>query len=114
MSGMAEFASDVTEEEETAAANVAPTCDKRHCREMRKEKLPPYLRDRGMNFSSLRKRCLSKKEKKSNFRFVVYYHLQFCDKQDEIDNSTVIFWIYSSHTVEEYVNIYFFLLPMDK
>ncbi|XP_024879613.1 inactive ubiquitin carboxyl-terminal hydrolase MINDY-4B isoform X1 [Temnothorax curvispinosus] len=38
--------SDVTEEKEAAVTNATSTCDKRHCKEMRKEKLPPYLRDR--------------------------------------------------------------------
>lgn len=54
---MTEFTSDVPEEKEAVAVaaaaiaetNVTTTCDTRHCREMRKEKLPPYLRDRGMN-----------------------------------------------------------------
>ncbi|KAH0946994.1 hypothetical protein HN011_007128 [Eciton burchellii] len=43
---MAESASDVPEEKEAVLVNATPTCGKRHCREMRKEKLPPYLRDR--------------------------------------------------------------------
>ncbi|XP_077280075.1 inactive ubiquitin carboxyl-terminal hydrolase MINDY-4B isoform X1 [Temnothorax americanus] len=38
--------SDVTEEKEASVTNATSTCDKRHCKEMRKEKLPPYLRDR--------------------------------------------------------------------
>ncbi|XP_070156248.1 inactive ubiquitin carboxyl-terminal hydrolase MINDY-4B isoform X1 [Polyergus mexicanus] len=41
---MTESTSDVPEEKE--AANTTPICGKRHCREMRKDKLPPYLRDR--------------------------------------------------------------------
>lgn len=52
-SEMAEFASDMPEEKESAAANATSTCDKRHCREMRKEKLPPYLRDKGIKFNDL-------------------------------------------------------------
>lgn len=43
-SEMAEFVSDVPAEKE--AAEETASTDKRHCREMRKEKLPPYLRDR--------------------------------------------------------------------
>ncbi|RLU18592.1 hypothetical protein DMN91_008949 [Ooceraea biroi] len=43
---MAESASDVSEEKEAALVNATPICGKRHCREMRKEKLPPYLRDK--------------------------------------------------------------------
>ncbi|XP_011148914.2 inactive ubiquitin carboxyl-terminal hydrolase MINDY-4B isoform X1 [Harpegnathos saltator] len=45
-SEMAEFTCDAPEEKEAAAKNATSTCDKRHCREMRMEKLPPYLRDR--------------------------------------------------------------------
>lgn len=41
---------DVTEEKEATVASATTTCDKRHCKEMRKEKLPPYLRDRGTKF----------------------------------------------------------------
>lgn len=52
--------SDVTEEE-AAVANATSTSDKRHCKEMRKEKLPPYLRDRGMKFLNIREKCLSQK-----------------------------------------------------
>ncbi|KYM79845.1 hypothetical protein ALC53_09767 [Atta colombica] len=37
---------DLTEVKETTVANATSTCDKRHCKEMRKDKLPPYLRDR--------------------------------------------------------------------
>lgn len=51
MSDMAESTSDVPEEKEVAAKNATLTCDKRHCREMRKEKLPPYLRDKGNKIS---------------------------------------------------------------
>lgn len=45
---MTESASDVPEENETA--NTTPICEKRHCKEMRKDKLPPYLRDKGMSY----------------------------------------------------------------
>lgn len=38
---------DLTEVKEATVANATSTCDKRHCKEMRKDKLPPYLRDRG-------------------------------------------------------------------
>lgn len=44
---MTESTSDVPEEKE--AANTTPICGK-HCREMRKDKLPPYLRDRGVSY----------------------------------------------------------------
>jgi len=44
------------EEKETVVANATSTCDKRHCKEMRKEKLPPYLRDRGMKCLNIRKK----------------------------------------------------------
>lgn len=44
---MEESSSDASEEREATVANTTPICDARHCREMRKEKLPPYLRDRG-------------------------------------------------------------------
>ncbi|KYM95510.1 hypothetical protein ALC62_13940 [Cyphomyrmex costatus] len=37
---------DLTEVKEATVANATSTCDKRHCKEMRKDKLPPYLRDR--------------------------------------------------------------------
>lgn len=53
--------SDVTEEKEAAVANATSTCDKRHCKEMRKEKLPPYLRDRGMKLSKYQRKILSHK-----------------------------------------------------
>lgn len=58
---MAEFISDVPEEKEAAAKNATPpTCDKRHCREMRKEKLPPYLRDRGNKISQKQEKSTAK------------------------------------------------------
>jgi len=60
------------EEKETVVANATSTCDKRHCKEMRKEKLPPYLRDRGMKCLNIRK----KKSQKDNFFIycvLVYY-----------------------------------------
>jgi hypothetical protein len=53
---MAESASDVPEEKEAVLVNATPTCGKRHCREMRKEKLPPYLRDRGTRILSVFRR----------------------------------------------------------
>ncbi|XP_011050265.1 PREDICTED: protein FAM188B2 isoform X1 [Acromyrmex echinatior] len=37
---------DLTEVKEVTVTNATSTCDKRHCKEMRKDKLPPYLRDR--------------------------------------------------------------------
>ncbi|XP_020288125.1 protein FAM188B2 isoform X1 [Pseudomyrmex gracilis] len=43
---MEESSSDAPEEKEATVANTTLICDARHCREMRKEKLPPYLRDR--------------------------------------------------------------------
>nr|XP_012229936.1 PREDICTED: protein FAM188B2 isoform X2 [Linepithema humile] len=43
---MAESASNMPEEKDATVADATLICDKRHCREMRKEKLPPYLRDR--------------------------------------------------------------------
>lgn len=46
---MAESASDIPEEKEAALVDATSTCGKRHCKEMRKEKLPPYLRDKGTN-----------------------------------------------------------------
>lgn len=45
---MTESVSDMPEEKE--AANMIPICGKQHCKEMRKDKLPPYLRDRGMSY----------------------------------------------------------------
>lgn len=62
---------DVMEEKEPAVANVTSTCDKRHCKEMRKEKLPPYLRDRGTKLLGISEKYLS--HKKTIFLFIVYY-----------------------------------------
>lgn len=45
---MAESVPNMPEEKDATVADATLTCDKRHW-EMRKEKLPPYLRDRGIN-----------------------------------------------------------------
>lgn len=60
--------SDMMEEKEAAVANATSTCDKRHCKEMRKEKLPPYLRDRGTKSLNIREKYLSREK-------VIYYFI---------------------------------------
>jgi len=60
---------DLTEVKETTVANATSTCDKRHCKEMRKDKLPPYLRDRGTKSQGI----IFKSLQRHSFLFIVIF-----------------------------------------